>query len=80
MALDIAAHALGGLAQPVFQPRDLAELLGLERLCCRIDKAMQFLGPGVYRFVGFFLPWAGFCRASASRSSTYCWAKFMNCS
>ena len=39
----------------MFQPRDLAELLGLQRLRCCIDKAMQFLGPGVYRFVGFFL-------------------------
>jgi hypothetical protein len=74
----IAAHALRCLAQAVFQPRDRAEVLGLERLSRGFYEAVQFLRPEVYGFVGFFLLSVGDEKASASRTSTYCWASFMN--
>jgi len=51
----IAAHPLRSLAQAVLQPRDRAEVLGQERLGRGIYEAVEFLGPGVYRRMGFFL-------------------------
>ena len=77
-AKHIAAHTLRGLAQTVLQPRDIAQFLALKGLGCRIDEAMQFLSPDVYRFVGFFLLSSLCCNASVSRISTYSSANFMN--
>jgi hypothetical protein len=39
----------------MFQPSDVAQSLGLKGFGCRIDETMQFLSPGVYGFVDFFL-------------------------
>jgi hypothetical protein len=50
---------VGLLAQTVFQPRDIAQFLALQRFGGRIDETMQFLGPDIYRRVGFFLLFSG---------------------
>jgi hypothetical protein len=74
----IAAHALRGLAQSVLQPGDVAELFGLQRLGCGVDELVQFLRPSIYRFVDFFLLPSSLGKASASRTSTYACASFMD--
>jgi hypothetical protein len=54
----------------MFQPSDLAEFLCLQRLGCGVDEPMQFLRPGIYGFMGFFLLPSSLRRASSSRTST----------
>ena len=77
-AQDITAHALRRFAQPLLQPSDVTKLFRLQSLGCGVDEPMQFLRPCVYGLMGFFLLPSSRCKASASRTSTYACASFMN--